>query len=182
MGLNRAALPSWESILTRIGERPPRRRRARCPIHGGDSPFSLALDEDKGLFHCHVCHAGGDKLAFIRQYLKCDFAGALQWFGLAPGRPPAPDPEMMRRQKAREGLRQWAATAGRRMRREFRTRELVITRAIERLERDPEDERGWSWLAWALKGHAELEYALDMVDIGTDESRLVYWRQAGRAA
>jgi hypothetical protein len=34
---------------------------ARCPIHGGDSPMSLALNEEKGVYFCHVCHASGDQ-------------------------------------------------------------------------------------------------------------------------
>jgi DNA primase len=73
--IDQSALPSWPQILQRLGEPRPRRGRARCPIHGGDSPTSMSINEQNGVFHCHVCHAGGDKLAFVQKALGCDFKG-----------------------------------------------------------------------------------------------------------
>ncbi len=70
-------LPYWESILHMVNEPAPRRRRACCPIHGGDSPTSPSLNEDKGLYFCHACHASGDKLDFVRKVRGTDSKGTL---------------------------------------------------------------------------------------------------------
>lgn len=74
-------LPPWEAIFHRVGEPAPRCHRARCPIHGGDSPTSLALNEEKGVYFCHVCHASGDKLDFVRQVQGTDFKELLPSWG-----------------------------------------------------------------------------------------------------
>lgn len=48
-------------VLSRYTRTFPQRRRYRvpCPIHGGDG-YNLAVDDDKGLFHCFKCDAAGD--------------------------------------------------------------------------------------------------------------------------
>jgi hypothetical protein len=172
---------SWDSIFRRIGERPSRRGRARCPIHDGDSPFSLSVNEEKGVFYCHVCHAGGDKLDFIQQYLKCDFKSALQFFGLEPGAPPPPDPVQERRRKVQEGLRTWAQTLRWELNFEHFVREKVISRALSRLRRDPEDAWAWEWLAWALTGLDAIAHKLDMLS-GSEAEQLQIFKQFRRAA
>jgi hypothetical protein len=159
---------SWESIFRRIGERPPHRGRGRCPIHDGDSPFSLSVNEDKGLFHCFVCGAGGDKLDFIQQLYRCDFKEALRFFGLEAGPPPAPDPAEVRRLKVQGALRTWAQTLRWELNFEHFVREKVISRALSRLRRDPpEDAWAWEWLAWALTGLDAIAHKLDMLS-GTE--------------
>jgi hypothetical protein len=174
-------LPTWDEIYSRIGERPSRHKRNRCPIHDGDSPCSVALDESRGIFYCHVCHAGGDKFSFIKQLYKCDFKSALRWFGLEPGKPPAPDPAAVRRLRVRSGLKAWSKQIGRELRDEFYCRERVITRALDRLRRDPEDAWAWNWLGWALRDHGQIEYKLDLL-IGTEEQQLEAFRQWRAAA
>jgi hypothetical protein len=151
--------PSWPEIFQRIGKRKPHRNRARCPIHGGDSPTSLSLSEDKGVFHCFVCGAKGGKLDFVQQVQGCDFKGALAVLGIqAGGRPPKPNPAVIRQRAALETIRDWVKSTGRRLRDELYIRELLITGAIRRLQRDSEDSLGWNWMAWALIGKDALEY------------------------
>jgi hypothetical protein len=167
---------SWQSILQRIGERPPRHKRARCPIHNGDSLLSLALDEDKGLFYCHVCHEGGDKLTFIQQFYKCNFVDALRFFGLEPGIPPAPDPEVIRRQRARAGLHAWARQTGRKLRDKYYLQELWISWGTKLLRRNPDDAFGWALLADGYRNHSQLELVLDVL-IGKEEAVILeYYR------
>jgi len=175
--LEQHLLPAWPEIFRRIGEPEPRRNRARCPLHGGDSPYSLVVDEDRGLFFCNVCHAGGDKADFIQKVQGCGFKAALRWFWIEPGRPLAPNPAVNREREVLEAVRQWSRRTGRRLRREFRTRESVLTRAIDRLGRDPDDSWAWSWLAWSLPGLDRLEFLLDAIDqCRTDVERVRAWR------
>lgn len=140
---------SWESILRRYGE-PLRRNRARCPIHGGDSPYSLSVSESKSLFHCFVCGASGDKIDFIRQTEKCSFREALRRLGLEPGRPPAPDPAAERKRRVRVGLAAWTRRVGREVREEYYNRARIELYARQRLRRDPDDVIGWGllWVAY----------------------------------
>lgn len=176
------AQPSWPELYARLGGPPPQRNRGQCLVHGGDSLTSVSLDHDRGLYHCHVCGAGGDRIDYIQRVLQTDFRGALRFLGVEPGRPPAPDPAVLRRQRARAGLQAWARRIGRELRREFRVRELVITRALSRLRRDAEDVWGWSWLGWALPGLPQLEDELDAIDTGTEEQILTAWREWRKAA
>jgi hypothetical protein len=159
-----STLPSWSEVYFRLGEHSPRRNRGRCPIHGGDSPSSVSLDEDRGVYYCHVCHSGGDKITFVSEVLRCDFKDALRFFGIEPGMPPAPDPAVIRRRKIREGLRNWARTIGRELRFEHYVRERVIARAQERLARDPDDDWGWNWLAWAYTGLEAIAHKLGQLE------------------
>lgn len=170
---------SWESIFARIGERPPRRKRARCPIHGGDSPFSIALDEDKGVFFCHVCHAGGDKIEFVKQVYRCSFAQALGFFGLVP-EDPVQDPAIERRNKIRKGLGSWARTLRKKLNLKFYINEMVITRCIHLLRKNPDDENAWYWLGRILPGHAAREYELDMLS-GSDADKVEVFKHMGTA-
>ncbi len=173
--IDTSALPTWQEIFLRIGEKAPRGKRARCPIHDGDSLTSLAFDEDKGVFYCHVCHAAGDKIGFLRQLYKCDFKEALRFFGLEPGKPPAPDPQVIKQRRMREGLKVWTRTTGRKLRDEYYTNEKLITKATERLKKDPEDSQAWELLAAALPGQAEREHYLDLLN-GTEEQQLTIYR------
>jgi DNA primase len=178
--INRSALPSISEILVRLDIPPGRRGRTRCPIHQGDNTQAFSYDDDKGQWFCFRCGIGGDAIALIEKALDTDFKGALRWLGIEPGKPPVPDPEVIRRRMAREGLNAWAKKIGRELRFEFYIREKIITRARQRLQRDPDDAYGWNWLGWALTGHAALEYALDMIG-GKDEQRLEaykHWRAA----
>jgi len=164
---------SWDSIIHRIDGKPLRRGRGRCPLCESNTGFSV--HEDRG-FHCFACGAHGDKISFVQQLHNFNFKNGLRFFGLEAGRPPAPDPVVIRRQKIREGLRRWARTVGRELRFEHHVRERVIVRAQDRLSRDPEDSWAWNWLAWALPGQEAISNRLDMIE-GTDEKQLEAYRQ-----
>ena len=167
----RSALPSIPEILRRLDIEPGRHRRARCPIHRGDNPTALSWT-DEGQWFCHPCGIGGDAITLAQRALDIDCAGAMRWLGIIPGKPPAPDPAILRRRRIRAGLRTWAARQGRQLRDEYFTRLRVIARAERRLRADSDDCWGWTWLGWAYQGLDAIEAALDAIDIGTDQSRL----------
>ena len=134
-------LPSWEIIFNRIGEKPPRRNRARCPFHGGDSLLSLSIDENKGVFHCFVCHESGDKITFIRKLYKCDFKEALLFFGLTQGNiRPKLDPELVKRNLINQAFRDDCKTKSKRVCDLIFSLNQTEVRALERLENDSSDE------------------------------------------
>ncbi len=179
--IDSSLLPSWHEIYSRLGGPAPRHRRGQCLIHRGDSLTSVSLDDERGLFHCHVCGAGGDRIDFISKALETDFAGALRFLGLEPGRPPAPDPAMIKLRRARVGLTAWADRVGRELRDERHACERVIARAEKRLHQNSDDAWAWSWLKWAYTGLDAIDYELDQTDIGTDAQRLAAY-QNRRAA
>jgi len=41
--------------------------RGKCPIHKGDNPLSLSVDEESDLFFCFSCHRGGDVFTFLSE-------------------------------------------------------------------------------------------------------------------
>lgn len=172
---------TWESIFSRVGER-LRHNRARCLFHDGDSPYSLSVSESKGLFYCHVCHAGGDKIDFIRQLHKCSYPEALQWFGIEPGRTPAPDPAIERKRRARSGLQAWAKREGRERREEFYNRSRIELCARRRLEKDIDDPIGWGLLEVAYAGLPldEVERIHDLL-IGREFEQMEAFRLLGGA-
>ena len=47
-----------------------------CPFHDDKNP-SMHIDEDKGLFHCFSCGAGGDIFGFYMRYNNVSFPEAL---------------------------------------------------------------------------------------------------------
>ena len=171
-------LSPWESIFTRTGLKPLRRRRGSCPFC--DSKTGFSASDDKGVFYCFACAAKGDKVAFIQQLCNVDFKSALGFFGLNAHQPPPVSPEKIRRDRIRQGLSRWVKTVGKELRFEFYVREKVITRAGERLRRDSDDTWGWNWLQWALTGKDRIEYLLDMID-GTEEQQLDAYRQMRKA-
>jgi hypothetical protein len=175
--VEREKLPCWREIFLRIGEEEPRRGRARCPIHDGDSRTSLSTDEDRG-FHCFVCGASGDKISFIQQLYKCDFKDALRFYGLEPGKPPKLDPASLRRNVAMDRVRQWIRTTGRRLRDEYLNRQRITVYARKRLAANPVDQTAWELLRIAFDGEAKNEFLLDEIDLRRDDyERLRAWRK-----
>ena len=179
--IDRSVLPSWHAIYELLGERPPRRNRARCVIHGGDSPVSVSVDERQGLFYCHVCGAGGDKITFVEKVRDCSFHEACAFLGLR-GEQLKPDPEALRRRRIREGLQRWARETAKELRYERYVRERVIAAAERRLRRDAQDEWAWRWLAWAYVGLDALEHKLDLLE-GKEANQVeAYTHMRGDAA
>ena len=162
---------TWESILNRCGCNALRRGRGPCPFCESRTAFSV--HEEKG-FHCFACGVHGDKISFIEQFHKCDFKDALRFFGLEPGRPPKPDPAVLRKKRIREGLKRWSWTLGKQLRREHYVLERVIACASRRLSADPEDPWAWTWLSWAMPIQEVLEYKLDLIDGDTRDQVTAY--------
>ena len=50
---------------------------ARCPFHKEKTP-SFSINDEKGLFYCFGCGAGGNILNFISKYKNCTFIESLQ--------------------------------------------------------------------------------------------------------
>ena len=170
-------LPSWGSVFHLIGEPQPRRGRARCPIHNGDSPTSLSLSEEKGVYHCHVCHSSGDKLDFIQRTMNTSFAGALSMLGMKAEKPPKPDPAIVRQREAIRRVRYWCRQTGKQLRDEYRNRQRIEVYAKQKLAADPESVLGWELLRIAYEGEAKNEFLLDEITLcRTDDERLHAWR------
>jgi DNA primase len=53
------------------------RWKGLCPFHQEKTP-SFHVDEEKGLFHCFGCKAGGDLIAFVERIEGLDFQTALE--------------------------------------------------------------------------------------------------------
>lgn len=171
-------LPSWESIFHQIGEPAPRRRRARCPIHNGDSPTSLSISEEKGVFYCHACHSSGDKLDFIQKTMNISFASALSVLGIKAENCPKPDPAILQQREAMRMVREWCRQTGKQLRDEYRNRVRIERCAKRKLDVDPEDPLGWELLRIAYEGAAKNEFLLDEISLcRTDDERLHAWRK-----
>jgi DNA primase len=48
-----------------------------CPFHGEKTP-SFTVSEDKGIFHCFGCHAGGSVFHFLMKYDQLSFPEAVE--------------------------------------------------------------------------------------------------------
>jgi hypothetical protein len=62
-----------------------RGHRGACPLHGGDNPSALSVDPARGLFHCHVCGAGGDAIDWLCDRWGCTFDEAVRLLARAAG-------------------------------------------------------------------------------------------------
>ncbi|MBZ5502349.1 MAG: hypothetical protein LAN59_08915 [Acidobacteriia bacterium] len=61
-----------------------RTRRCACTLHGGSNPSAFAWT-DSGLWRCHSCGAGGDRIALIRAVRSCSFGEALRFLASLAG-------------------------------------------------------------------------------------------------
>ena len=172
--IDRSELPSIPDTLRRLDIEPGRHRRARCPVHRGDNPTALSWT-DEGQWFCHRCGIGGDAITLVQRALDLDCAGAMRWLGITPGKPPIPDPAVLRRQRIREGLRRWADTRGRELRYEHYVMEHVTAAAERRLRQDPEDEMALKWLSWTAR-QDQLAYMLDLLE-GSEADQIQAYRE-----
>jgi len=60
-----------------------------CPFHNEKTP-SFAVNEEKGLFHCFGCGAGGDVFTFVMRMDGLTFAEAKKELGTDDYNPPRP--------------------------------------------------------------------------------------------
>jgi len=70
------------NIVDIISEYIPLRKRGKnyiglCPFHSEKTP-SFTVSDDKQIFHCFGCHAGGNVFKFIMDYKKISFVESIQ--------------------------------------------------------------------------------------------------------
>ncbi len=56
-----------------------------CPFHNDKNNPSLHVSEQKGLYHCFSCQAGGNAITFMKEYHKLDFIDAVKALGEMAG-------------------------------------------------------------------------------------------------
>jgi hypothetical protein len=61
-----------------------RTHRCACVLHRGSNPTAFSWRED-GLWYCHSCRAGGDKIALIRAVRQCGFREAVRFLAALAG-------------------------------------------------------------------------------------------------
>ena len=87
--------------LRRVG----RQYRGLCPFHAEKTP-SFTVHEEKQVFYCHGCHAGGDVIRFVELVEQTNFKGALKILGI-DGRRCKPKARVTLRQRAAAVLAKW---------------------------------------------------------------------------
>ncbi len=73
---------SAANIVDIISEYVPLRKRGKnflglCPFHSEKTP-SFTVNEEKQIYHCFGCHAGGNVYKFLMEYEKISFIEAIQ--------------------------------------------------------------------------------------------------------
>jgi len=80
-----SALVAMPRLLAALGFTVNERtRRGPCPVHGGSNPSAFAWT-DSGLWRCHSCGRGGDRIALVRAVRNCDFREALRFLASLTG-------------------------------------------------------------------------------------------------
>jgi len=176
---------SWDLIFSKLGLKPPRRGRAQCALHGGDSPLSMSLTEERGgLFNCFVCGAKGNKISFVMQTLNCDFKTALSFFGLRSGRLPVikPDPEQLKRNHIRQNLENWRRKTLHKIGLTIFRFNQAQTDAERRLEAGADDCNVWLALRLCHEWKPRLEAAHDLLLSRHDSDWIEAFRREGAYA
>ena len=68
-------------VFTWLGERvTANNRMAWCPFcHDKTSRHpGCSIDNENGLYHCFVCHRGGNMFSFVREHEGCSFPEAVE--------------------------------------------------------------------------------------------------------
>jgi hypothetical protein len=74
-----AALVPMPGMLRALGfEANERTRRCACVLHGGSNRSAFSWT-DAGLWKCHSCGAGGDRIALVRAVRNCGFHEAMKF-------------------------------------------------------------------------------------------------------
>jgi len=79
--------------------------RGRCPFHHDRNP-SLFVNQEKQVFYCHGCQAGGDVVHFVMRIDGLTFAEACSALGIHTTRTPRPK-LTARRKRAAEVAARW---------------------------------------------------------------------------
>ena len=59
-------------------------RRCACILHGGSNRTAFSWTE-VGLWKCHSCGAGGDRIALVKAVRRCSFRGAVEFLAALAG-------------------------------------------------------------------------------------------------
>jgi CHC2 zinc finger len=80
-----AALAPMARLLESLGfEVNERTKRCACILHGGSNRSAFSWTES-GLWKCHSCGAGGDRIALVRVAKKCSFREAVEFLSVLAG-------------------------------------------------------------------------------------------------
>jgi hypothetical protein len=80
-----AALVALPRLLAALGfEANERSRRCACILHGGTNRTAFSWTE-AGLWKCHSCGAGGDRIALVRAVRQCSFREAVEFLAALAG-------------------------------------------------------------------------------------------------
>ncbi|MBI4524377.1 MAG: hypothetical protein HY695_11270 [Deltaproteobacteria bacterium] len=101
------------SIIEVISERVLLRKTGKeyaglCPFHAEKTP-SFTVNEDKGVFYCHGCGAGGDVIRFIEMIDEVPFKEAISRLRLDDRARPWRKPEKSPERAIAERIAAWAA-------------------------------------------------------------------------
>ena len=177
-GIDQATTEPWASIFRRCGLPEPKRGRAKCPFHDGNSNQSLSVDDDRGLFHCFVCHEAGDKLDFVRRICGYSFREALSLLGLASGNLAKPSPETVCARRIQRGLDIWVIQERRRIGKLLFSLNTTRTLAESRLETDPDDPLALFALSVVFRLYPKFEHLHDCLLSRNTDDRLRIFKEA----
>lgn len=70
-------------LMQKLGFQNMNKTHAQCVLHDDQKTMSFSFNED--LWHCFGCQAGGDKIQLIKDVLKTDFKGAVEYLSKETG-------------------------------------------------------------------------------------------------
>lgn len=143
--------------------------RGKCPAHDGKSHTSLSVRTTNDGKTLLKCWAGCPTEAVLQ-------TAGLSWADLFPDSEHylrRPDPEVQRRHRADQELRQWVERTGREYRDRLLRRNQLLT-ASDRLLGTDRHKQGMDLLELAYRGMARLEWLCDLLDLGGPKD----WREA----
>jgi DNA primase len=80
-----AALVPTAVLLSALGFKiSERTRRCACIVHGGSNRSAFSWTET-GLWKCHSCGAGGDRIALVKAVRRCSFREAIEFLAALAG-------------------------------------------------------------------------------------------------
>jgi hypothetical protein len=163
--------PDIVSILQREGIELRQKGRdlwACCPLHNDKTP-SFKVSPERQTFHCFGCGAGGDVISFIQAHRKLTFKEAVAYLGIDKGRQYRPD---LRDKKKRTLVK------------DFKTECVAYSdrlgwelRGLRRLVQGIRTEEDLELRAWAYHEIPVLDYKLDVLCYGSDESRYLLYKE-----